>query len=65
MLLKPDGLDFDGALNGSLNLRDAYHTRKLTTDLMVKDFAASPAYLGDNQILCGMMKKKESTWIST
>lgn len=59
LLLKPDGLDFDGALNGSLNLRDAYHTRKLTTDLMVKDFAFNRQHLGDAQILAQWNDEKE------
>ncbi|MDY0026343.1 MAG: translocation/assembly module TamB domain-containing protein [Lentimicrobium sp.] len=51
LLLKPDGLDFDGSLDGSLNLSDAYKTRKLTANLMVKQFAFNKQTLGDAQIL--------------
>ena len=51
LLLKPEGLDFDGTLDGSLNLSDAYKTRKIYADLLVKSFTFNRTQLGDAQIL--------------
>lgn len=51
LLLKPDGLDFDGILDGSLNLSDAYKTRKVEADLLVKGFAFNQTTLGDAKIV--------------
>ncbi len=64
LLLRQDGIDFDGILNGKISVNDLYHERKLQADINVKDLYFNKERLGDAFILTRWDNQKSGLEVS-
>lgn len=64
LLLKQEGIDFDGILNGAISVNDLYNERKIQADITVKDLYFNKERLGDAFILTRWDNQKSGLELS-